>query len=57
MGFVNGTDETGNMEFVVFPKKISYLENLMVGSLVVVMGTVARRIDKYQININVVRSI
>ena len=57
MAFVNGTDETGSMDFVVFPKKISYLENLMVGSLVVVMGTVARRIDKYQININVVRSI
>ena len=57
MAFVNGTDETGSMDLVVFPKKISYLENLMVGSLVVVMGTVARRIDKYQININVVRSI
>ena len=57
MAFINGTDETGNMDFVVFPKKINYLENLSVGSLVVVMGTVARRIDKYQININVVRSI
>ena len=57
MAFINGTDETGSMDFVVFPKKINYLENLSIGSLVVVMGTVARRIDKYQININVVRSI
>ena len=57
MAFINGTDETGSMDFVVFPKKINYLESLSVGSLVVVMGTVARRIDKYQININVVRSI
>lgn len=57
MAFINGTDETGSMDFVVFPKKINYLENLSAGSLVVVMGTVARRIDKYQININVVRSI
>ena len=57
MAFINGTDETGSMDFVVFPKKINYLENLSAGSLVVVMGTVDRRIDKYQININVVRSI
>ena len=50
MAFINGTDETGGMDFVVFPKKINYLENLSIGNLVVVMGTVARRIDKYQIN-------
>ena len=57
MAFINGTDETGSMDFVVFPQKINYLENLKAGSLVVIMGTVARRIDKYQININVVRSV
>ena len=57
MAFVNGSDETGNIDFVVFPKKINCLENLNVGNLVVVIGTVARRIDKYQININTVRSV
>ena len=55
MAFLLGSDETGKMDFVLFPKNIGYLEELKVGSLVNVYGTVARRLDKYQININRIR--
>lgn len=55
MAFLLGSDETGKMDFILFPKNIGYLEKLKVGSLVNVYGTVARRLDKYQININRIR--
>ena len=55
MAFLLGSDETGKMDLVLFPKNINYLNNFKVGDLVYVLGTVARRLDKYQININRIR--
>ena len=55
MAFLLGSDETGKIDLVLFPKNINYLNNFKVGDLVYVLGTVARRLDKYQININRIR--
>ena len=55
MAFLLGSDETGKIDLVMFPKNINYLNNFKVGDLVYVLGTVARRLDKYQININRIR--
>lgn len=52
MCFINASDETGNLDFVLFPKNIDMIKNINKNDLVIVNGTVAKRFDKYQINIS-----
>ena len=51
MAFITGSDETGLMEFVLFPRYFKQLDNLSNDDLVVINGIVARTRDKYQVNI------
>lgn len=57
MAFINGSDETGKIDFVIFPSNISLLNLIKSGTLINVYGEVARRLDKYQINIKRVRGV
>ena len=52
MCFINASDETGNLDFVLFPKNIDMIKNINKNELVIIQGSVAKRFDKYQININ-----
>lgn len=49
MGFISGSDETDNCDFIIFPKNNQYLTVLRKNDLVKIRGQVTRRIDKYQI--------
>lgn len=51
MAFLVGSDETGTIDFVLFPKDINLLNFVKKDDLVTIYGVVARRLDKYQINI------
>ncbi len=49
MSFITGEDETGILDFVIFPNKISLLSLFKQDDLLLVTGKVEKRIDKYQI--------
>ena len=52
MCFLECSDETSSLEFVLFPKNINMIKDIKKNDLVEINGTVARRYDKYQINVN-----
>jgi DNA polymerase-3 subunit alpha len=57
MCFITASDETNMMEFVLFPKNMVMLNDIKKNDLVEINGLVARRFDKYQININKISKI
>src|SRR5574344_1370891 len=50
--FLSCSDETGSLEFILFPKNMDMLMNINKNDLVLINGVVAKRFDEYQININ-----
>lgn len=52
MAFISATDETGEGEFIVFPKKNNLINIIKKDDLITVYGTVGKRLDKYQIIVN-----
>ncbi len=57
MAFITASDETGNIDFVVFPKTYMMLTNLKVGDIVMVNGKVTKRFDSEQINVDKIGKI
>jgi len=57
MAFLKGSDEVGTIELVMFPKYINLISNTKIGDLVKITGEVAKRLDKYQINIIKIESV
>lgn len=57
MAFVEASDETGSMTYVIFPKRRNFLSLLDKNKLYEITGQVTRRMDKYQIVISNVTSI
>ena len=51
MAFITASDETSELDFVVWDDKIKLLDNIEVSNLVEITGIVERRYDKYQINV------
>ena len=51
MAFLTGQDETGIIDFTLFPKQIKLINNIKNQDLVLISGIVEKRLDKYQINI------
>ena len=49
MGFLDCSDETGSLDYVIFPKKNAFLNEFKKDDLVRIRGQVTRRLDKYQI--------
>ena len=52
MAFFTGSDETGISDFTVFPKTYDIFKDIKNNDLVMVIGEVQRRFDKYQIIVN-----
>ena len=57
MAFLECSDETGVLDFVLFPKNYLMLKDIKKNDLVEINGVVARRFDKYQVNINKISKI
>ena len=51
MGFLNGSDEKGLIDYVIFPKYNKLLSGLNDNDLVMINGRVEKRFDRYQINV------
>ena len=51
MAFITASDETSELDFVIWDDKIKLLDNIEVSNLVEITGIVERRYDKYQINV------
>ena len=49
MGFMSGSDETGNADFIIFPKNNKFLNSFRKDDFVKIRGQVTRRNDKFQI--------
>ncbi len=54
MAFIKGNDETGNGEFVLFPRNY---QEIHTGSIYIVKGKVEKRFDNYQIIIEKVKTV
>ncbi len=49
MAFITGSDETGSMDYTLFPKVYKEYSNIQRGDLLKIRGNVERRLDQYQI--------
>ena len=52
MAFLTGSDETGIMDFTVFPKNFYMLQNIRKNDMIKVWGTVSKRYDKISVVVN-----
>ena len=57
MAFFTGSDETGIADFTVFPKTYDIFKDIKNNDLVMVLGEVQQRFDKYQIVVNNIKII
>ena len=49
MSFITGSDETGTMDFTLFPKVSRMYEMIEKGDLLKIRGNVEKRLDQYQV--------
>ena len=49
MSFITGSDETGTMDFTLFPKVYRMYEMIEKGDLLKIRGNVEKRLDQYQV--------
>ena len=52
MASINASDETGEIELVIFPRNFSLVNNLCEGDIILVKGNVGKRFNDYQIIVN-----
>ncbi len=57
MAFIEASDETGKADFTIFPENYAYMENIKVNDLILVIGLVSKRFDKYQIIVNNMKKV
>ncbi len=57
MAFLEASDETGKLDYVLFPKKIDYINRVKKGDLLKIEGKVEKRMEKYQIVVNKIEII
>ena len=55
MASILASDETGEIELVIFPRNIDLINNLIEGDIVLASGTVGRRFSDYQLIINTIK--
>jgi len=55
MAFITGSDETGNLEYTLFPKIYKEHSNLEKGFIIKVRGNVERRLNEYQIIVDKIK--
>ena len=52
MAFLSGSDATGSMEYILFPKVYNLYQELRRGEIVKIKGTVEKRLSDIQIIVN-----
>lgn len=57
MMFATGTDETGEVELVLFPNVFQRVEMIQKGDIVLVTGRVEKRMSNYQLNVSKIQKI
>ncbi|MDD5888514.1 MAG: DNA polymerase III subunit alpha [bacterium] len=57
MAFITGSDETGTMDYTLFPKTYKEYSNIQRGELLKVRGTVERRLNQYQIIVEKIKRL
>ncbi len=57
MAFVSASDETGEATYVLFNSVMKKIDNIEIKALYEITGKVAKRFDKYQINVISIRKI
>ena len=57
MGFILGSDETDNGDFIVFPKNYSEMLTIKNNDLVRIKGQVTRRNDKFQVVVSKIEKL
>ena len=58
MAFITGSDDTGKMEFTVFPKNFYMLQSLRKNDMIKIVGNVSKRFDKVSVIItNVAKDV
>ena len=55
MAFITGSDETGSMEFTVFPKTFTNYQTLSRGNIIKVRGKVEKRLNELQVIVDRIR--
>ena len=55
MAFITGSDETGSMEFVLFPKVLKGYENIEKGNVIKIRGKVEKRLNEIQVIVDKIR--
>ena len=57
MAFLVCSDETCSTSFTVFPNKYYMIDDIKVGDIVMIVGKVVKRFDKYQILVNEIKKV
>ena len=57
MAFITGSDETGTMDFTLFPKVYRLYDNIEKGNLLKIRGTVEKRLDQYQVIVQRIKNL
>lgn len=57
MAFITASDETDNMEFIIFPSAYYMLLNVNIGNIISVQGRVTKRFDSYQITVDFLNKV
>ena len=52
MASINASDETGEVELVIFPRNFELVNNLVEGDTILVRGSVGKRYSDYQVIVN-----
>jgi len=55
MAFLSCSDETSQEDFILFPNKINYLNDIKKGDVIYIAGHVEKRLDKYQVIISSIK--
>ena len=54
MASVLASDETGEIELIIFPRNLKQIENVDVGDIILVKGNVGKRFNDYQVLVNTI---
>ena len=57
MAFLTGSDETGSMEYTLFPKVLDDYPRIKKGNLLKIRGKVEKRLNKYQIIVERIKDL
>ena len=57
MAFLSGSDETGTMDFTLFPKVFERYNDVQKGQLYVIRGNVEKRLDQYQVIVQIIKKV